>query len=165
MRLFLLSSILALILSLQITNRLIPFYLYLISGLFISVWLGGLFYLSYVKGRGVAGTQSKKYLFSIVLLGVFSSVLMSFVYSHYWLEHRLQSRLPSEYSGNKISGVADVTKCDYSRFGVEKYELTLISISPNSAPFNKLRKISVSRYLNQNNNKTQLIETEQAEKQ
>lgn len=148
MRLFLLSSIFALILSLQIGNAVTISHLYALAGLFISLLLLGFIYVYIFKRNNVPYSQAQYVSMWLVLLGVFSSVVLSFIYSHYWLEHRLQSRLPSDYSSVNVTGVADVNKCDYTKPGVEKYELTLLTISPDSHPINKLRKISVSRYLN-----------------
>lgn len=148
MRLFLLSSIFALILSLQIGNAVTTSYLYVLTGLFISLLLLSFIYVYIFKRNYVSYKQTQYGSMWFVFLGVFSSVVLSFIYSHYWIEHRLQSRLPLDYSGVKVSGVADVNKCDFTKPGVEKYELTLLTISPDSSPVNKLRKISVSRYLN-----------------
>lgn len=78
------------------------------------------------------------------------SIVFSALYTNYWIDERLSSRLPAKQSGSTISGLAKVIDCDYTRMGVERYQLELIKYDAldSTAQLPRLRKLSLSRYLN-----------------
>ena len=143
MRLCLVSSIIALILTIQVEYRS-GYWLVLLALVLIStqlVWpkifppTQPIIPFKHSENQGRAAA---------ILL----SIILSTSYCYLWLEKHLESRLPAQYSGETVSGVADVVQCDYSDPSVEKFTLELITIDQTSAPLTKLKKIVVSSYSN-----------------
>lgn len=132
MRLCLLSSILALIVSMHIQSGINSVVLLFLTvafcGLILSAWRS-------ISSGAVMG-------FLILL-----SISCSLGYSHYWLESQMSSRLPVTLSGIKVSGVATVIDCDYANPQIEKLRLRLISIDSTDPQVRQLKEIVVNHYL------------------
>ena len=133
MRLCLVSSIIALLVSILAESRSE------IMLLLIGMCLFG--------AMSFYGPMRYRYLLYIGL-----SMGLTSIYCHAWLDTRLASRLAAEYSGVVVSGIADLVACDYSREGVEKYQLNIRSINGSSSDENltlalqKLKKLSITNY-------------------
>lgn len=132
MRLCLLSSILALIVSVQGYLVINPIILVLLTGVFCTLIL--------VRND----SDSSKWATNLLIL---LTVLASVGYSQYWLENQMESRLPAASSGLKMSGVARVVDCDASNDVVEKVRLQIISTNSLDPHASKLKQLVVSHYL------------------
>jgi competence protein ComEC len=132
MRLCLVSSILALIVSIHMYSGINSVILVFLAGIFCVLILAR--YHTISNGRWVN------------LLILFSA-LLSVGYSQYWLEDQMASRLPVALSGIKVSGVAKIIDCDYSNPQVEKLRLKLISLNSTEPPLGNLKHIVVNHYL------------------
>lgn len=140
MRLCLVSSIIALLVSILAESRSE------IMLLLIGMCLFGVvsFY----------GRMRYQYLLCIGL-----SMSLTSIYCHAWLDARLASRLAAEYSGVVVSGIADLVACDYSREGIERYQLNMRSIDESSSDeylnlaLQKLKKLSITNYRSNTNSK------------
>jgi competence protein ComEC len=132
MRLCLLSSILALIVSMHIQSGINSVVLLFLTGAFcgliLSAWRS-------ISNGAVIG-------FLILL-----SISCSLGYSHYWLESQMVSRLPVALSGIKVSGVATVIDCDYANPQIEKLRLRLVSINSTDPQVRQLKEIVVNHDL------------------
>lgn len=132
MRLCLVSSILALIVSMHMQLGINPIILLFLVGAFSALILSAC--------RSVSSGAMITFL---VLL----SASLSLGYSQYWLESQMASRLPIALSGIKVSGVARVIDCDDSIPQVEKLRLKLISLDSTEPQVNLLQEIVVNHYL------------------
>lgn len=162
MRLCLVSSIIALILTIQVEYQSGIWLALLIIALIATQLAWAKLFPSaqlispYKKPIQNISLSAQRLLPSCIsvekgrVAAILLSVLLSASYCYLWLENRLDSRLPAQYSGEQISGIADVVQCDYSNPKVEKYTLNLVSIDQATSPFNALKKIVVSNYLNRN---------------
>lgn len=132
MRLCLVSSILALIVSIHGHSGINPIILMLLLGIFAALIL--VRYYSVSNGGKVN---------LLILLSFF----LSFGYSQYWLDDQMASRLPVAFSGIKVSGIARVIDCDYSNPKIEKIRLKLISLNTTEPQVSRLQEIAVNHYL------------------
>jgi competence protein ComEC len=132
MRLCLVSSILALIVSIHMHSGINPIILVFLAGTSCALIL-----TRYCTVAGAGGVSV------LILL----SALLSVGYSQYWLEDQMTSRLPVALSGIKVSGVARVIDCDYSNPQVEKLRLKLISLNTTEPQVKRLEEIVVNHYL------------------
>lgn len=132
MRQCLVSSILALILSIQgysgIKLPVITLMLAFVCTLVLSV--------RYSKTNKV-----------VVGCLMIASFFVTLGYSQYWLENQLSSRLPKALSPTVLTGVAKVIDCDHSNTEVEKLRLELLSIDSENPQLQRLKNIKVSHYL------------------
>lgn len=146
MRQCLVSSILAIIIVIQATSDLVVLLLSASFCLMLAVYFwkktGGISEQNKVKNSPAFNSIP---IFSNALI-IIGSMFLSVIYTQAWLDEQLSSRLHTSQTGSIISGLADVIECDYSRSGVERYQLKLISLNSSEQHLN-LRKISVSRYL------------------
>ena len=133
MRLCLVSSIIALLVSILAESR---------SELILLI-IG----TSFFGLVGFYGCMSYRYLLCLGL-----SMSLTSIYCHTWLNSKLESRLAAEYSGVVVSGIANLAVCDYSRDRVEKYQLNIHSIHDSNAgdklnlALKKLKKLSITHY-------------------
>ena len=132
MRQCLVSSILALVMSINLHSYLSPTILLLLA-ILLCVLIHSLYHS--ITSRLMA-----------VLL-IFLSIMLSVTYSAYWLEDRLASRLPINLSGIKVSGTAKVVDCDYSAPEVGKLRFNIISLDSKNKQVARLEEIAVSHYL------------------
>ena len=132
MRQCLVSSILALVMSINLHSCLYPTTLLLLAGL--------LCLLIYSLYHRIANG-----LVAVLLLSL--SIALSVTYSGYWLEDQLASRLPIKLSGIKVSGIAKVVGCDYSTAEVGKLRFSIISLDSENKQVMRLEKIVVNHYL------------------
>ncbi len=146
MRLCLVSSIIALLVSIQAESRSESILLVVVLSL-----IAGMALLRSHLCQGyllpVGGVEKAKYISPLIVL---VSVILTSLYCQFWLDSRLVSRLTANDSGLVISGIADAVVCDYSKVGVEKYVLDLVSVDQATPSVSGLRKISVLKYLPQN---------------
>ena len=132
MRQCLVSSILALVMSINLHSCLYPTTLLFLAGL--------LCLLIYSLYHRIANG-----LVAVLLLSL--SIALSVTYSGYWLEDQLASRLPIKLSGIKVSGIAKVVGCDYSTAEVGKLRFSIISLDSENKQVMRLEKIVVNHYL------------------
>ncbi len=155
MRLCLVSSILALIVVIQAESRSEWLLLLLVLSLLLAAYLN-----VFISPQMTAYSPFKPPLrhgaavnLRLIIL-VVASIGLSAVYAYSWLNQRVDSRLPFNDSGQVISALGDVVKCDYSNPNIEKYVVNLLHVEPrldSVDQIQKLRKVSLSRYLNKSN--------------
>lgn len=166
MRLCLVSSILALLLIILAEHRAGFGYLVLVLALLLFVYLGQIT-LVYISDSASSLTKIVRCqkIKNILLMLLSTSLTASYCYT--WLDDRLESRLPASYSGERISGIADVVSCDYSNASVEKFVLELVSVDQPLLHLTKLRKISVSSYLGRNDgvNSNTVVSSDSSDKE
>lgn len=132
MRLCLLSSIIALIVSIHGHLMIEPILLVLVMGVFCTVIL--------VRNRVDSSCRGRN---ALILL----SALASLAYSQFWLESQLESRLPVAMTGMKLSGIAQVVGCDASSESLEKLRLKVISTDAHNPQLGRIQQIVVNHYL------------------
>ena len=132
MRLCLVSSILALIVSIHIHSGINPIILMFLAVTFCAL----------VLTRYRFNSNDGMVVFLILL-----SALLSLGYSQYWLASQMESRLPVALSGIKVSGLARVIDCDSSNPQVEKLRLKVISLDTVEPQLSRLKKIVINHYL------------------
>lgn len=124
MRLCLVSTILALIVSIQFQSEQLGFQALLIATV-------------------IVGTKSSGWPVRLVaVLCVISSVY----YSQYWLAERLESRLDADFSGILVTGYGEVVGCSDKSFGVEKLLLRVNSIKNAEKELSQLKQLSLNFY-------------------
>ena len=132
MRQCLVSSILALVMSINLHSYLSPtLFLLLVVPLCVLIYS-----LYHRIANGL-----------VAVLLIFLSIGLSGAYSSYWLEDRLASRLPIKLSGIKVSGIAKVIGCDYSAADIGKLRFKLISLDANNKQVAQLEVIAINHYL------------------
>lgn len=156
MRLCLVSSILALLVIILAEHRAGFGLVLLVLAMMVLMYLWRI--TSYYSSNKIlslkAFFQHQKLKNTLIIL---ISTLLTALYCYSWLESRLDSRLPAKYSGERITGVADVVSCDYSNSSIEKFVLELVSVDQTQAFLIGLRKVSVSHYLRRGNSTKILI--------
>lgn len=144
MRWCLLSSIIALIVSIHGHLMIEPIILVLVVGVFCTVIL--------VRNQ----SDSSCWVINVLIL---ISVLASVGYSRFWLEGQLESRLPIAMTGMKLSGTARVVDCDASSESLEKLRLRVISTDSLNSQLGRIKQIVVNHYLYSRNRAKDLSNT------
>jgi competence protein ComEC len=142
MRLCLVSSILALILSMHVHSGWLLLNCLAVIVLVLSSWL--YFYHGYN--------------FSLFPVLMFVLVLTaSYVYGQAWLASALESRLPAGQSGLIIEGRGEVVACDYSQPNIEKFQLKLIELKPSPQVDGlAIKRVNLANYLTRDNEARQI---------
>jgi len=124
MRLCLVSTILALIVSIQFQSEQLGFQALLIAAVML------------------VATSSGWPVRLVAVLCVISSVY----YCQYWLAERLESRLDADFSGMHVTGYGEVVGCSDKSYGVEKLVLRVRSIKNGEKELIQLKQLSLNFY-------------------
>ena len=128
MRLCLVSSILALFVSIQFQSE--------------QCWLLVLLIVAVILT-----SQSRRWP-----LRMFAAlcVLLSAYYSHFWISERLQSRLGAEFSGIVVTGYGEVIGCSDASQDVERLLLHVDSLEPSAKALPPLKRLALNFYRSPN---------------